>query len=48
MKKENERFLVACSRCRQNLKFSGFKSLLCGGSQKHLLTTARHVQHDYL
>ena len=48
VKNENERFSVSCSRCRQNLKFRGFTSSLCRGSQKYLLTSVRHVQHDYL
>ena len=48
VKKENERFSVVCSRCRQNLKFGGFTSSLCRGSQKYLLNSVRHVQHDYL
>ena len=37
------RFSVACSRCRQNLKFGGFTSSLCRGSQKYLLKSVRHV-----
>ena len=48
VKKENERFSVACSRCGQNLKFGGFTSSLCRGPQKYLLKSVRHVQHDYL
>ena len=48
VKNENERFSVACSRCRQNLKFGGFASSLCRGPQKYLLKSVRHVQHDYL
>ena len=31
MEVENERFSVACLRCRQNLKFGDFTSLLCRG-----------------
>ena len=48
VKKDNERFSVAFSRCRQNLKFGGFTSSLCRGSQKYLLKSVWHVQHDYL
>ena len=47
-KERNERFTVACSRCRQNLEFGDFTSLLCRGPQKYLLKSVLHVQHDYL
>ena len=48
VKKENERFSVACSRCHQNLKFGGCTSSLCRGSKKYLLKSVWHVQHHYL
>ena len=47
-KERNERFTVVCSRCRQNLEFGDFTSLLCRGPQKYLLKSVLHVQHDYL
>ena len=45
---ENERFSVACSHFRQNLKFGDFTFSLCRGPQKYLLKSVLHVQHDYL
>ena len=46
-KVENEWLIVVRSRCRQNLKFSDFTSLLCRGTHEYLLKCVLHVQHDY-
>ena len=43
----NERFSVACSRCRQNLKFLDFRLSSCRELQKCELKSVPHVQHDY-
>ena len=48
LKIENERFSVACSRCRQNLEFGDFTSSLCRVPQKYELKCLPQVQHDYL
>ena len=35
------------SRCRLNLKFGDFRSLLCRVPHEYLLKCVPHVQHDY-
>ena len=44
MNTENERFSVACSRCRQNLNFSDFTSSSRREPQKYELKSVLHVQ----
>ena len=41
-KLENERFIVICSRCRQNLKFGDFTLFFCGVGQRNV---RKFVQH---
>ena len=48
---ENERFIVECSRCRQNLKFGNIPLLFGRVRQRILLKCVPHVQcvqHDYI
>ena len=47
VKIEKERFSVACSRCRQNLKFGNFTSSLCWVPQESVLKSVLHVQRDH-
>ena len=44
---ENERFIAAGSRCRQNLKYENFTPLFGRLRQKIPLKSVPHVQHDY-
>ena len=44
---ETERFTFVRSRCRQNLKFGYFTSLLCRGRHEFVLKCVLHVQHNY-
>ena len=48
MKIKKERFSVACSRCRQNLKFGDFTWSLYRVPQEYVVESVLHVQHDYL
>ena len=43
----NERFIVICPRCCQNLKFGDFALLFCGVRQKDERKFALYEQHDY-
>ena len=47
VKTENERFIVICSRCRQNLKFGDFTLLFCGVRQINAQKFVLHLQHEY-
>ena len=47
VKTENDCFIVICSRCRQNLKFSDFTLLFCGVRQRNARKFVLHVQHVY-
>ena len=47
VKLKNERFTVASSRCRQNLKYENFTSSF-GRLRQHIAPkSVLHVQHDY-
>ena len=43
----NESFIVAFSRCRQNLKYGDFMLLFCGARKRKTLKCVAHEQHDY-
>ena len=47
VKAKNERFTPAGSRCRQNLKYENFTSLVGRLRQNIAPKSVPHVQHDY-
>ena len=46
VKKENEKFIVVCSRSPTNLEFGHFTLLFCRGRQRNVPKCKTHVQSD--